>query len=120
VYAVAYGAIALVPVLVIPTLFLNRGIRVLTRPIRNQYLNDRLNDVGRATVLSGASMVLSLFGIVARIAAGSYAEMLGPVGVLPWSALPVVVAATVLWVAVSPIRGSARGSSKSTEAVPAD
>jgi kynurenine formamidase len=62
VYALAYAAILLHPVLVVPALFVNRGLTTVAAPVRNQYLNDRLADVGRATVLSGASMVLALVG----------------------------------------------------------
>jgi hypothetical protein len=42
----------------------------IVRPVRTQYLNDRLDDVGRVTVLSGASTVLALVGGVARLVAG--------------------------------------------------
>lgn len=104
VYGLAYASIAVVPELVVPVLFLNRGLRTVTRPIRNQYLNDRLADVGRATVLSGASMVLAFVGGVARLVAGWAAGALGPVQLLPWMGVPIVVTAGVLWVLVSPVR----------------
>jgi hypothetical protein len=40
----------------------------MTTPFRNQYLDDRLNDVDRATVLSGVAMALA--SATARIGAG--------------------------------------------------
>ena len=103
-YALAYASIAFVPALVVPVLFLNRGLHTVVRPVRNQYLNDRLENVGRATVLSGASMVLALVGGVARIVAGWSAELLGPVGFLPWAGVGLSLAAGGLWVLVSPVR----------------
>lgn len=108
VYGIAYASIAFAPLLVVPVLFLNRGLRVVTRPIRNQYLNDRLDDVGRATVLSGASMVLAFAGILARIVAASGAAAFGPVRLLPVAGLPVAIAGGVLWLLVSPVRSRDR------------
>jgi predicted MFS family arabinose efflux permease len=106
VYGAAYGAVAFVPVLVVPVIFLNRGLRTITRPIRNQYLNDRLEDVGRATVLSGASMALSLSAGTAKVVGGVVASRLGPVGFLPPTGVAIALAGAGLWLAVSPVRGS--------------
>ena len=105
-YALGYASIAFAPALVVPVLFLNRGLHTIVRPVRNQYLNDRLENVGRATVLSGASMVLALVGGVTRIVAGWSAELLGPVGFLPWAGVVLSLAAGVLWVLVSPVRSA--------------
>lgn len=41
-------------------LFISRSVRVVIGPVRDQYLNDRVENVGQATILSGASMVLSV------------------------------------------------------------
>ncbi len=104
-YAVAYGAVSVVPWLLVPALFLNRGRLSMTRPVRNQYLNDRLAGVGRATVLSGASMVLAAAGIVARLAASRVADTLGPVSLLPVFGLAGAGVGLALWLSVSPVRG---------------
>lgn len=104
VYGLAFAGIAVFPPFVVAVLFLNRGIRVLTRPIRNQYLNDRLDDVGRATVLSGASMALSLAGGVAKVLGGWLVAGTGPLRLLPWAGVATAGAAGVLWLAVSPVR----------------
>lgn len=100
----AYASVALVPLLVVPLLFFNRGRRIVTRPIRNKYLNDRLDDVGRATVLSGASMVLSLSAGVAKVVGGWLAASTGPVAFLPWAGVAVAAAAGLLWSATRPVR----------------
>lgn len=104
VFGVAYASIALSPLALVPVLFLYRSTRVAIRPIRNQYLNDRLGDVGRATVLSGASMVLSLASGTANVVGGWMAEATGPVGFLPGAGLAVAGAGGVLWLATSPVR----------------
>ncbi|WP_267643140.1 MFS transporter [Haloarchaeobius amylolyticus] len=104
IYAVAYASIAIAPVLVVPVLFLNRGLRTMTRPVTNQYLNERLEDVGRATVLSGASMFFALVGSAARLVAGVGTELLGPVGFLPVAGVVLSLLGGVVWVFTSPVR----------------
>lgn len=104
VYGLAYAGVAVEPALVVPVLFCNRSMRVVTAPVRNQYLNDRLGGVGRATVLSGASMVLAFVGAVARLVAAPVAAAIGPVSLLPTLGVPLVVAAAALWFLVSPVR----------------
>jgi MFS family permease len=114
VYGLAYAGLAVVPALVVPVLFVNRGLKTVSRPIRNQYLNDRLDDVGRATVLSGAAMALSLAGALARLAAGWGAARVGAIPMLAVAGPLVAVAGAVLWVTVSPVRnpdGSVPGES---------
>jgi MFS family permease len=104
VLGMAYAAIAVVPLAVVPALFLYRSGRSVFTPIRNQYLNDQLGDVGRATVLSGASMILSLAGVVARLVGGEIATIVGPVTFLAGAGAGLAVAAGALWLLVSPVR----------------
>lgn len=104
IYGLAYASIAFTPLVLVPVLFLNRSLQVVTRPIRNQYLNDRLADVGRATVLSGASMALSVASGAANLVGGPVVEQFGPVGFLPGAGLAIAGAAGVLWLATSPVR----------------
>jgi MFS family permease len=105
----SYAAIAVVPLAVVPALFLYRSLRVVIRPIRNQYLNDRLADVGRATVLSGVSMVLSLAGAFARVGGGAVANRTGPLLFLAGAGVTLSLSAGLLWIAVSPVRPAAPG-----------
>lgn len=100
----AFAAVAVVPVLLVPALFLVRGSQAATRPLRDQYLNDRLDDVGRATVLSGASMVLSLFGAAVTLVGGRVASATGPVRFFAWAGVAIAGAGAVLWLAASPVR----------------
>ncbi|WP_439027257.1 MFS transporter [Haloarchaeobius sp. DT45] len=99
-----YASALVVPVLVVPVLFLNRGVKTILEPVRNQYLNDRLADVGRATVLSGASMALSLASGLASLGGGVLAESTGVVTAVALAGVAVAVGAGVLWMAVSPVR----------------
>ncbi|WP_128478875.1 MFS transporter [Halorussus pelagicus] len=99
-----YAAIAFAPVLVVPVLFLTRGARSVFRPLRNQYLNDRVENVGRATVLSGATMVFSLVAGATKVGGGYAAAALGPIRFLAASAVVLTAGASLVWVAVSPVR----------------
>jgi MFS family permease len=104
VVGIAFAAVAAWPVLLLPVLFLNRGLNALTTPVRNQYLNDRFAGAGRATVLSGASIVLSLFAATADVVGGVVAEAVGPVQLLVGGGLTAAGAAGLLWLAVGPVR----------------
>lgn len=115
VLGLAYAAVAVVPLAIVPVLFLYRGGRSVLKPVRNHYLNERLEDVGRATVLSGASMVLSLAGAVARLGGGYAAARIGPIPFFAAAGVGLSLAAGVLWLAVSPVRPA-----DSTTGVPAD
>lgn len=103
-YGLAYAGLLVMPALVIPVLFLNRGLSTVTAPLRNQYLNDRLENVGRSTVLSGAAMALALVGGVARVVAGAAASGLDAVALLGWTGVVIAPLAALVWLATSPVR----------------
>lgn len=120
VFSFAYAVIALSPLALVPVLFLYRSTRTVVRPVRNQYLNDRLGDVGRATVLSGASMALSLVSGAANVVAGRVAETTGPVDFLPWAGVAVAGVAGALWVVTSPVRPRASADATADAAAGTD
>lgn len=101
----AYASIALVPVFVIPVIYLRRVLNRVSGPIRNQYFNDRLDDVGRATVLSGVSMVLHLASGVSSAVFGQVAELTGPIQFLPVMGVTIAILGGVVWLVTSPVRG---------------
>ncbi|WP_267640551.1 MFS transporter [Haloarchaeobius amylolyticus] len=111
VVGVFYAGALVLPVLVVPVLFLNRAVHTILQPVRNQYLNDRLTDVGRATVLSGASMALSLASGLAKLGGGAVAEGTGAVRTIALAGVVVALGAGVLWVAVSPVRSASGAGS---------
>jgi MFS family permease len=104
VLGLSYASLAVVPVAIVPVLFLYRSARAVLRPVRNQYLNDRLGDTDRATILSGVSMVLSLAGAFARVVGGEIAAVTGAVGFLAAAGAGLALAAGGVWLAVSPVR----------------
>lgn len=110
-----YASIVITPLLVVPVLFLNRSIHVVVRPIRNQYLNDRLDNVGRATILSGVSMVLTLSAGAANLVGGWIATTTGPVQFLTGAGVVVAGAGGLLWMRVSPVRAVSETTTEHTE-----
>jgi MFS family permease len=104
IFGVLYASFAFVPLLLIPAVFTRRAVSQLVRPVRNEYLNDRLGDLGRATVLSGVSMALSLASGTANLLGGRVAEGLGPVTFLSATGVAVAVVAGLLWLLTSPVR----------------
>ena len=68
----------LVPVFAFPMFFALRASRSVLRPISGQYLNDRVESVGRATILSAVSMVYSLARIPTTFASGVVAGWFSP------------------------------------------
>lgn len=110
VYGVAFAVVAVVPVAVVPVVFLNRAVRTVTRPIQNQYLNDRFDDVGRATVLSGASMALSLVSGAGKVVAGRVTDAVGAVDGVAAFVLGVAALGGLIWVATDPVRAGASAS----------
>ena len=69
---------ALLSVLAFPMFFVLRGSRSILRPITGQYVNDHVESVGRATVLSAVSMVYSLARIPTTFASGVVADWFSP------------------------------------------
>lgn len=112
IYGLAYGLAALVPVAIVPALFLSRGVTSLVRPVRDAYFNDRIDDVGRATVLSGVSMALSLASAVANVVGGQLAERFGTVPFLVGVTVTLAGVGVGLWLLTNPVRVA-------TEAAPA-
>lgn len=103
-YAVAFVAVLAVPLLVVPVLTLNRSLGTLMGPIRYQYVNDRVADEGRATVLSGVSMALVLAGGVLKYVAGAVAARFGLLETLALGGLATAAAGIALWFATTPVR----------------
>ncbi|MFC5366697.1 MFS transporter [Salinirubrum litoreum] len=64
-----------VPVLAFPMFFVMKGGGAIFHPISGQYLNDRLESVGRATVLSTVSMLSALSRIPFAVGSGVVADV---------------------------------------------
>jgi MFS family permease len=114
VLGVTYATAAVIPIAIVPILFLYRGTRSILVPVRNEYLNRRLPERGRATVLSGISMALSLSGAVARLAGGQAAGIIGPVDFLALAGVSLAMCAGGLWLVVSRVHPLERPAAQVT------
>jgi len=76
--AVLFVVPALVPALAFPMFFAKRGSQSLLRPIAGKYLNDHVESVGRATVLSAVSMVYALTRVPFALGSGIVADAASP------------------------------------------
>jgi MFS family permease len=87
-----------VPVLALPTFLLVRGLSDVTRSFAGQYINDRIETIGRATVLSAMAMVSGLAVVPFQLGSGVVSDVVSPLfalavagGVLVVSALGILL-----------------------------
>lgn len=102
VLGLGYAALFVTPLAVLPVVFLYRTTRSVVKPLRNQYLNDHLADQGRATALSGVSMLGAVTAGGLRLAAGPVGAATGPVLVLGIVAVGLSALAGLVWVLTAP------------------
>ncbi len=69
---------AFVPLVAFPAFFGLKAARSVLRPITGQYLNDHVESVGRATVLSAVSMVYAVARVPFALGSGVVADALSP------------------------------------------
>lgn len=67
-----------VPVLALPTFLVARGLADVTRSFAGQYVNDRVETVGRATVLSAMAMVSGLAVVPFQLGSGVISDVVSP------------------------------------------
>jgi len=67
------------PILVVPAMALHRATISVVVPLKNAYLNEQLAGVGRATVLSAASLVFAVAKVPVTALSGALADRAGPV-----------------------------------------
>ena len=105
---------AVVPVVAIPAFFVLKGSSSILRPITGQYMNDRVESVGRATVLSAVSMVFAVTRIPFALGSGVVADIFSPlVAVAALGGTFLVVGGGIfLW--RPPIRSGAEASPRTT------
>lgn len=76
---VSLVAPVVVPILAFPMFFVAKGSYKLMYPIANQYINDHTGSVGRATILSVASMVYSVVKLPFYLLSGVVADAFTPI-----------------------------------------
>ena len=69
---------SVVPVLALPVFLLSRGTNTVYGTLQSTFLNDRVESHGRATTLSGVSMIHALLFFLARTAGGTLANATTP------------------------------------------
>jgi hypothetical protein len=92
------------PLLAFPMFFGLRGGQSLVRPIAGQYLNDHLESLGRATVLSAVSMVYAVVRIPFALGSGVVADWLSPLTAVAGMGAAFLVVGGALAVLQSPVR----------------
>jgi hypothetical protein len=66
-----------VPFVAVPAFLLMRAGKSASYALRGQFLNGRLPSVGRATVLSTASLVYGVVALLVRVGGGALAGAVG-------------------------------------------
>jgi MFS family permease len=88
-----------VPLLAVPAFLLIRGLSDVTRSFAGQYVNDRIETVGRATVLSAMAMVSGLAVVPFQLGSGVVSDLVSPLFALAVAGVVLVVGslAILLW-----------------------
>ncbi|RLM63844.1 MFS transporter [Halorubrum sp. Atlit-8R] len=94
-----------VPVLALPTFLLIRGVSDVTRSFAGQYVNDRAETLGRATVLSAMAMVSGLAVVPFQLGSGVISDAVSPLFALGVGGGVLVVGATAILLWRVPIGG---------------
>lgn len=101
------------PVLALPLLLLARGVADTTRTFASQYVNDRIESVGRATVLSAMAMVSGLAVIPFQLGSGVLSDLSSPLLALAVAGGALIVGSAVVLAWEVPVATRASGSAKS-------
>jgi len=88
-----------IPVLALPTFLLVRGLSDVTRSFASQYINDRIETMGRATVLSAMAMVSGLAVVPFQLGSGIISDIVTPLFALAVAGVVLIVSSTgiLLW-----------------------
>ncbi|WP_049979485.1 MFS transporter [Halolamina rubra] len=88
-----------VPLLALPTFLVARGLSDVTRSFAGQYVNDQIDTLGRATVLSAMAMVSGLAVVPFQLGSGVISDYVSPLFALAVGGVVLVVgsAAILLW-----------------------
>ncbi|KTG27790.1 MFS transporter [Haloferax profundi] len=101
--ALAFGSLPLFGPLAFPAFVVARAVTNSSVVLGNQYVNDRVDSVGRATVLSAAGMLYSLAVVPFELAGGVVADAVSPTGALAAFGGVLLVGSAVLWTVERPV-----------------
>lgn len=105
-----FGAVAVLPVLAIPVFVVMRALRSTTMTLSSQFINDRIDSLGRATLLSTAGMAYRLVILPANMGAGLLAEHITPTATIGLFGLVLMVGAAAILIIESPFETTAQAS----------
>jgi MFS family permease len=114
--AATYVLAGLFPLLAFPMFFVMKGGSSLLRPIQNRYINDNIQSVGRATLLSSVAMLTQVAGIPFRVGSGLLADRYTTLTAVAILGAVFLVAAFLLWVVAPPVSGDYEPTSQTTPA----
>ena len=108
-FVVGGGLVAalFVPLIAVPVLLLARVVVEPTRSLAGQYVNDRIETLGRATVLSAMAMASGLTVVPFQLAGGVVSDAASPSLALALAGVVLVVGSVLVLGAESPFDGSA-------------
>jgi MFS family permease len=101
--ALSYVFAGFWPILAFPMFFVMKGGGALTGPIQNRYINDQVQSVGRATLLSSVNMLRQVAGIPFRVGSGILAGMYTSIKAVAILGGIFLVGSALLWLFRAPI-----------------
>lgn len=96
------------PLLAIPVFVAMRGAGALSKPLVNQYINDATGSIGRATVLSAASMAYALVRAPLMPLAGIAADLTTPLTTVAGLGGTFLLVAAALFAVATPVPDAAK------------
>jgi MFS family permease len=91
-----FAGVTVAPVLAIPGFFLMKSLRTIVSPLQGQYINDYTPSLGRATVLSALSMVLSLSALPIYVIIGWLTDRFDPISVVAVLGIVLLIGSLVI------------------------
>ena len=85
-----------VPLLALPTFLVARGLSDVTRSFAGQYVNNRIETLGRATVLSAMAMVSGLAVIPFQLGSGVLSDYVSPLFALAVGGVVLIIGSGVI------------------------
>lgn len=99
----ALTAMYFVPVLALPTFLFARGLADVTKSFAAQYVNDRIETLGRATVLSAMAMVSGLAVVPFQLGSGVISDVASPLFALAVAGVVLVLGSALILLREVPI-----------------
>ncbi|WP_423746533.1 MFS transporter [Haladaptatus sp. SPP-AMP-3] len=90
-------SVLVAPILAFPAFFVFRAVSRVLEPVEQQYLNEHITTVGRATVLSSISMAKGVAAIPIELIGGVVADLYSPIVAMGLVGIGLVTISMTLW-----------------------